>query len=158
MGLIKLIEFEFDLIVTSTVQVKFWILKVLTTFALCLDCFAHLRLVNIGTLQRTATELLQRQSSIMLIKKKELKRWISAETTWIESLAFVDSTPFEYLILLTIFANCVALAIYSPFPNGDSNITNAYLVSHSIFSVSLRCCLSLPVGRRAFHCHRRGNH
>lgn len=38
-------------------------------------------------------------------------------------------TPFEYLILLTIFANCVALAVYTPYPNGDSNITNAYLVS-----------------------------
>nr|CAH0100905.1 unnamed protein product [Daphnia galeata] len=33
----------------------------------------------------------------------------------------------SYLILLTIFANCVALAVYTPYPNGDSNITNAYL-------------------------------
>lgn len=37
------------------------------------------------------------------------------------------SRPFEYLILLTIFANCVALAVYTPFPNGDSNTTNIYL-------------------------------
>lgn len=36
--------------------------------------------------------------------------------------------PFEYLILLTIFANCVALAVYTPFPNGDSNVTNGILV------------------------------
>ncbi|KAL1493061.1 hypothetical protein ABEB36_011199 [Hypothenemus hampei] len=28
---------------------------------------------------------------------------------------------------MTIFANCVALAVYTPFPNGDSNTTNAYL-------------------------------
>lgn len=35
--------------------------------------------------------------------------------------------PFEYLILLTIFANCVALAVYTPFPNGDSNTTNIIL-------------------------------
>lgn len=39
----------------------------------------------------------------------------------------VEWKPFEWLILMTIFANCVALAIYTPFPNGDSNITNAYL-------------------------------
>ncbi|KAK9890112.1 hypothetical protein WA026_008922 [Henosepilachna vigintioctopunctata] len=39
----------------------------------------------------------------------------------------VEWKPFEYLILLTIFANCVALAIYTPFPNGDSNLTNMYL-------------------------------
>ena len=54
------------------------------------------------------------------------------------------STPFEYLILLTIFANCVALAIYSPFPNGDSNITNAYLVSlyciNFIFIIKVLIC------------------
>lgn len=29
--------------------------------------------------------------------------------------------------MLTIFANCVALAVYTPFPNGDSNTTNVYL-------------------------------
>ncbi|CRL08236.1 CLUMA_CG021010, isoform B [Clunio marinus] len=39
----------------------------------------------------------------------------------------VEWKPFEYLILLTIFANCVALAVYTPFPYSDSNQTNAYL-------------------------------
>nr|XP_024215784.1 muscle calcium channel subunit alpha-1 isoform X2 [Halyomorpha halys] len=39
----------------------------------------------------------------------------------------VEWKPFEYLILLTIFANCVALAVYTPYPFGDSNTTNAYL-------------------------------
>lgn len=39
----------------------------------------------------------------------------------------VEWKPFEYLILLTIFANCVALAVYTPFPCGDSNQTNLYL-------------------------------
>lgn len=37
--------------------------------------------------------------------------------------------PFEVIILLTIFANCVALAIYIPFPEDDSNATNSNLVS-----------------------------
>lgn len=46
-------------------------------------------------------------------------------------LFFLDKTfrPFEYLILVTIFANCVALAVYTPYPNSDSNSTNLYLVS-----------------------------
>ncbi|XP_065581494.1 muscle calcium channel subunit alpha-1-like isoform X3 [Artemia franciscana] len=39
----------------------------------------------------------------------------------------VEWKPFEALILITIFANCVALAVYTPYPNGDSNTTNAYL-------------------------------
>lgn len=42
--------------------------------------------------------------------------------------------PFEWLILCTIFANCVALAVYTPFPSSDSNLTNAYLVSIAFFS------------------------
>ncbi|XP_034935060.1 muscle calcium channel subunit alpha-1 isoform X4 [Chelonus insularis] len=39
----------------------------------------------------------------------------------------VEWKPFEWLILLTIFANCVALAVYTPYPCGDSNQTNMYL-------------------------------
>uniref|UniRef100_A0A336MGI3 Voltage-dependent L-type calcium channel subunit alpha n=1 Tax=Culicoides sonorensis TaxID=179676 RepID=A0A336MGI3_CULSO len=39
----------------------------------------------------------------------------------------VEWKPFEYLILLTIFANCVALAVFTPYPNSDSNQTNAHL-------------------------------
>ncbi|XP_046671413.1 voltage-dependent L-type calcium channel subunit alpha-1S-like [Homalodisca vitripennis] len=39
----------------------------------------------------------------------------------------VEWKPFEWLILFTIFANCVALAVFTPYPNSDSNITNAHL-------------------------------
>ncbi|XP_064604467.1 muscle calcium channel subunit alpha-1-like isoform X3 [Liolophura sinensis] len=39
----------------------------------------------------------------------------------------VEWRAFEYLILLTIFANCVALAFYTPYPESDSNATNAAL-------------------------------
>lgn len=39
------------------------------------------------------------------------------------------SRPFDIFILLSIFANCVALAIYIPFPGDDSNSTNQELVS-----------------------------
>ncbi|XP_055922391.1 voltage-dependent calcium channel type D subunit alpha-1 isoform X4 [Eupeodes corollae] len=42
-------------------------------------------------------------------------------------ISVVEWKPFEYLILLTIFANCVALAVYTPYPFSDSNQTNAYL-------------------------------
>lgn len=31
---------------------------------------------------------------------------------------------------MTIFANCVALAVYIPFPEDDSNATNSNLVSN----------------------------
>lgn len=37
--------------------------------------------------------------------------------------------PFDIFILLSIFANCVALAVYIPFPEDDSNSTNHDLVS-----------------------------
>lgn len=39
--------------------------------------------------------------------------------------------PFEIIILMTIFANCVALAVYIPFPEDDSNATNSNLVSRA---------------------------
>lgn len=39
---------------------------------------------------------------------------------------FVNRT-FEYIILLTIFANCIALAVYTPYPKSDSNVTNSLL-------------------------------
>uniref|UniRef100_A0A182MUH7 Ion transport domain-containing protein n=1 Tax=Anopheles culicifacies TaxID=139723 RepID=A0A182MUH7_9DIPT len=58
----------------------------------------------------------------------------------------VEWKPFEYLILLTIFANCVALATYTPFPNGDSNATNAMLekVEHIFLIIfTLECVMKL---------------
>ncbi|KAF4795135.1 hypothetical protein TURU_095687 [Turdus rufiventris] len=44
-------------------------------------------------------------------------------------ISIVEWKPFEIIILLTIFANCVALAIYIPFPEDDSNATNSNLTS-----------------------------
>ncbi|KAM3936077.1 voltage-dependent L-type calcium channel subunit alpha-1S [Leptodactylus fuscus] len=42
-------------------------------------------------------------------------------------ISIVEWKPFEIIILLTIFANCVALAIYLPMPEDDTNATNAIL-------------------------------
>ncbi|XP_035517568.1 dihydropyridine-sensitive L-type skeletal muscle calcium channel subunit alpha-1-like, partial [Morone saxatilis] len=39
----------------------------------------------------------------------------------------VEWKPFEIIILLAIFANCVALAVYLPMPEEDSNNTNSNL-------------------------------
>lgn len=41
----------------------------------------------------------------------------------------MSSRPFDILILMTIFANCVALGVYIPFPEDDSNVSNHNLVS-----------------------------
>ena len=35
---------------------------------------------------------------------------------------------FEYFILITILATCISLALYTPYPNGDSNELNTNLV------------------------------
>ncbi|XP_037711486.1 voltage-dependent calcium channel type D subunit alpha-1 isoform X4 [Drosophila subpulchrella] len=42
-------------------------------------------------------------------------------------IRIVEWKPFEFLILLTIFANCIALAVYTPYPGSDSNVTNLTL-------------------------------
>ncbi|XP_068125554.1 voltage-dependent L-type calcium channel subunit alpha-1S [Hyperolius riggenbachi] len=39
----------------------------------------------------------------------------------------VEWKPFEMIILLTIFSNCVALAIFLPMPEDDTNSTNTVL-------------------------------
>ncbi|XP_075591517.1 ca[2+]-channel protein alpha[[1]] subunit D isoform X11 [Dermatophagoides farinae] len=39
----------------------------------------------------------------------------------------VEWKPFEWLILVTICLNCIALGVYTPYPGGDSNDTNLVL-------------------------------
>uniref|UniRef100_A0A6I8P7E8 Voltage-dependent L-type calcium channel subunit alpha n=1 Tax=Ornithorhynchus anatinus TaxID=9258 RepID=A0A6I8P7E8_ORNAN len=39
-------------------------------------------------------------------------------------ISIVEWKPFDVLILVTIFANCVALGVYIPFPEDDSNVVN----------------------------------
>lgn len=69
------------------------------------------------------------------------------------TLLFLNSPlrPFEIIILMTIFANCVALAVYIPFPEDDSNATNSNLVS----STSLYQFSELLLANDWFHicCH-----
>uniref|UniRef100_A0A8C3QCI9 Voltage-dependent L-type calcium channel subunit alpha n=1 Tax=Geospiza parvula TaxID=87175 RepID=A0A8C3QCI9_GEOPR len=40
------------------------------------------------------------------------------------AISIVEWKPFDILILATIFANCVALGVYIPFPEDDSNTSN----------------------------------
>ncbi|OAF71883.1 Voltage-dependent L-type calcium channel subunit alpha-1S [Intoshia linei] len=42
-------------------------------------------------------------------------------------IRIIEWKAFEYLILVTIFANCIALAIYTPYPSGDTNEINIIL-------------------------------
>nr|XP_042698404.1 voltage-dependent L-type calcium channel subunit alpha-1S [Chrysemys picta bellii] len=42
-------------------------------------------------------------------------------------IGIVEWKPFEIIILMTIFANCVALAVYLPMPNDDTNASNSSL-------------------------------
>ncbi|XP_019348147.2 voltage-dependent L-type calcium channel subunit alpha-1S [Alligator mississippiensis] len=42
-------------------------------------------------------------------------------------ISIVEWKPFEIIILLTIFANCVALAVYLPMAEDDTNATNSRL-------------------------------
>uniref|UniRef100_A0A8C5CGB3 Voltage-dependent L-type calcium channel subunit alpha n=1 Tax=Gadus morhua TaxID=8049 RepID=A0A8C5CGB3_GADMO len=58
----------------------------------------------------------------------------------------VEWKTFEYIILVTIFANCIALAVFLPMPEEDSNFTNESLESlEIIFMVifTLECFLKI---------------
>uniref|UniRef100_A0A8C3RCA7 Voltage-dependent L-type calcium channel subunit alpha n=1 Tax=Cyanoderma ruficeps TaxID=181631 RepID=A0A8C3RCA7_9PASS len=62
---------------------------------------------------------------LCLTLKNPIRRACISIVEW--KYPFVAAGPFEIIILLTIFANCVALAIYIPFPEDDSNATNSNL-------------------------------
>ncbi|XP_043247671.1 muscle calcium channel subunit alpha-1-like isoform X2 [Amphibalanus amphitrite] len=69
-------------------------------------------------------------------------------------IRIVEWKPFETLILLTIFANCAALAVYTPYPNGDSNNTNSILERiEYIFLVifTAECVMRIIAYGFAFH-------
>uniref|UniRef100_A0A6Q2XZB8 Voltage-dependent L-type calcium channel subunit alpha n=1 Tax=Esox lucius TaxID=8010 RepID=A0A6Q2XZB8_ESOLU len=66
----------------------------------------------------------------------------------------VEWKPFEIIILLTIFANCVALAVFLPMPEDDNNATNTSLESlEYIFLVifTLECFLKIIAYGFIFH-------
>ncbi|KAI1893156.1 hypothetical protein AGOR_G00141010 [Albula goreensis] len=66
----------------------------------------------------------------------------------------VEWKPFEIIILLTIFANCVALAVFLPMPEEDSNSTNTNLESlEYIFLIifTLECFMKIIAYGFLFH-------
>ncbi|XP_028853746.1 calcium channel, voltage-dependent, L type, alpha 1S subunit, a [Denticeps clupeoides] len=66
----------------------------------------------------------------------------------------VEWKPFEIIILLTIFANCVALAVFMPMPEEDTNNTNSNLESlEYIFLIifTMECFLKIVAYGLLFH-------
>uniref|UniRef100_A0A8C6SZW5 Ion transport domain-containing protein n=1 Tax=Neogobius melanostomus TaxID=47308 RepID=A0A8C6SZW5_9GOBI len=66
----------------------------------------------------------------------------------------VEWKTFEIIILLTIFANCIALAVFLPMPEEDSNNTNTSLESlEYIFLVifTAECFLKIVAYGLVFH-------
>uniref|UniRef100_A0A3Q2XDW3 Ion transport domain-containing protein n=1 Tax=Hippocampus comes TaxID=109280 RepID=A0A3Q2XDW3_HIPCM len=66
----------------------------------------------------------------------------------------VEWKTFEIIILLTIFVNCVALAVFLPMPEEDSNNTNSSLESlEYIFMIifTLECFLKIVAYGFVFH-------
>ncbi|XP_062855053.1 calcium channel, voltage-dependent, L type, alpha 1S subunit, b [Trichomycterus rosablanca] len=66
----------------------------------------------------------------------------------------VEWKPFEIIILLSIFANCVALGVFMPMPEEDTNNTNLTLESlEYIFLVifTLECFLKIVSYGLLFH-------
>uniref|UniRef100_A0A8C3EX61 Voltage-dependent L-type calcium channel subunit alpha n=1 Tax=Corvus moneduloides TaxID=1196302 RepID=A0A8C3EX61_CORMO len=75
--------------------------------------------------QGTTTATRPPRALLCLTLKNPIRRACISIVEWKYPLA--GAGPFEIIILLTIFANCVALAIYIPFPEDDSNATNSNL-------------------------------
>ncbi|KAG8138361.1 hypothetical protein E2320_004281, partial [Naja naja] len=71
--------------------------------------------------QGTTTATRPPRALLCLTLKNPIRRACISIVEW----KYPFLVPFEIIILLTIFANCVALAIYIPFPEDDSNATNS---------------------------------
>ncbi|VDO45409.1 unnamed protein product [Haemonchus placei] len=69
-------------------------------------------------------------------------------------IAVVEWRPFEYLILLMICANCIALAVYQPYPAQDSDSKNTILEQiEYLFIVVFTIECILKVVALGFICH-----
>ncbi|TRY91912.1 hypothetical protein DNTS_029630 [Danionella cerebrum] len=69
-------------------------------------------------------------------------------------MSIVEWKPFEIIILVTIFANCVALAVFMPMPEEDTNNTNSNLESlEYIFLIifTMECFLKIVAYGFLFH-------
>uniref|UniRef100_A0A8C3NML0 Voltage-dependent L-type calcium channel subunit alpha n=1 Tax=Geospiza parvula TaxID=87175 RepID=A0A8C3NML0_GEOPR len=80
--------------------------------------------------QGTTTATRPPRALLCLTLKNPIRRACISIVEWkypSHGQAGLCAQPFEIIILLTIFANCVALAIYIPFPEDDSNATNSNL-------------------------------
>ncbi|CAL8381789.1 unnamed protein product [Boreogadus saida] len=62
-------------------------------------------------------------------------------------ISLVEWKPFDIFILIAIFANCMALAVYIPFPADDSNSTNHDLLK--IDAVELKAAGNLVIAVQA---------
>uniref|UniRef100_A0A158P6U9 Voltage-dependent L-type calcium channel subunit alpha n=1 Tax=Angiostrongylus cantonensis TaxID=6313 RepID=A0A158P6U9_ANGCA len=69
-------------------------------------------------------------------------------------IAIVEWRPFEYLILMMICANCIALAVYQPYPAQDSDSKNTILEQiEYLFIVVFTIECILKVVALGFICH-----
>ncbi|XP_048859037.1 dihydropyridine-sensitive L-type skeletal muscle calcium channel subunit alpha-1-like isoform X1 [Brienomyrus brachyistius] len=69
-------------------------------------------------------------------------------------ISIVEWKPFEIIILLAIFANCIALAVFSPMPEEDTNSSNANLESLEyvfLFLFTVECFLKIISYGFLFH-------
>ncbi|XP_028408443.1 voltage-dependent R-type calcium channel subunit alpha-1E-like [Dendronephthya gigantea] len=75
------------------------------------------------------------QTEVIPPRKAYTSLWLFSETNpfRVRCKAIVDSKPFDYFILLTIFANCILLAMNTPLPNEDKSITNERIESAEIY-------------------------
>lgn len=69
-------------------------------------------------------------------------------------IGIVEWRPFEWLILLMICANCIALAVYQPYPAQDSDTKNTILEQiEYLFIIVFTIECILKVIALGFLCH-----
>ncbi|XP_073242529.1 voltage-dependent calcium channel type A subunit alpha-1-like [Porites lutea] len=84
---------------------------------------------------RGTPQLLCSDRSLFIFSKENIIRR--------ECKRIVESKPFEYFILLTIFVNCILLAANTPLPENDKSDRNIKLESAEVYLLAIFCLEAL---------------
>lgn len=96
------------------------------------------------------------QGDVLPPRKTYTSLWLFPESNVFRRhcTTIVESKPFDYFILLTIFANCILLAMNTPLPAEDKSIINERIESAEIYLLAifgLECILKIIAFGFALH-------
>ncbi|XP_020626974.1 voltage-dependent R-type calcium channel subunit alpha-1E-like isoform X3 [Orbicella faveolata] len=101
--------------------------------------FYKTRMANSSNISRKSSMQAGTETSQIVCADRSL--FIFSKENFIRKICrtIVESKPFEYFILLTIFVNCILLAANTPLPNNDKSDLNQKLEDAEVYLLAIFC-------------------